>query len=94
MSDDWEHMKLCAARYIAPFHRELTPRSARASTPPADRITWRVWWERKFNDDYAKFVKDNFDKFKPGASNERSDAIPASARNESRHQESDEKEGQ
>ena len=59
-----EQLKLSAALSIAKCHRELTPYSQTACCPAADRITWRQWWERKYKDDYAKFVRDNFQHFK------------------------------
>jgi hypothetical protein len=58
-------LKLSAALMIAPIHRDLTPSSQRLSCLPENRITWRQWWEVRFRDDYAKFVRENLDHFKP-----------------------------
>lgn len=65
MSTDLERLKLSAALSIASCHRELTPSSKRASCPPERRITWRKWWEIRYKDDYARYVRDNFEHFKP-----------------------------
>jgi hypothetical protein len=62
---DLERLKLSAALMIADKHRELTPSSDKPTCPPEQRITWRQWWERKYKDDYAKFVRENFEHFKP-----------------------------
>lgn len=62
---DLERMKLSAALSIASCHRQLTPSSMKVSCPPAQRITWRQWWEKRFNDDYARFVREHFEYFKP-----------------------------
>jgi len=60
-----EQLKLSAAKMIAPKWRELTPSSQRASCPPEQRITWRKWWEIRYKDDYARYVRENFEHFKP-----------------------------
>lgn len=58
-------LKLSAAIRIKGCHRELTPSSQKASCPPEQRITWRQWWERRFNDDYGRYIRQNWDYFKP-----------------------------
>ncbi len=57
-------LKLSAALYITDKHRDLTPSSLRVSCPPADRITWRQWWEKRYNDDYGQFIRANWSHFK------------------------------
>ncbi len=58
-------LKLSAAKEIAPFYRALTPSSLKPGCAAENKITWRQWWEKRFKDDYAKFVRENFEHFKP-----------------------------
>ena len=44
---DYEHLKLCAARYVWRIQNEKTPIS---------KVTWLEWWEHKFKDNYKEYV--------------------------------------
>jgi hypothetical protein len=93
LDSDLERLKLSAALMIAPKHRELTPSSEKLSCPPEKRITWRQWWEVRFRDDYAKFVRENLEHFKPKTepANERHNQ-PNTTAEESRHPQGSERE--
>jgi hypothetical protein len=58
-----ERLKLCAARYIRDKHRQLTPSSRSLKAP--EHITWRQWWERRFCDNYGRYIRQYFEHFKP-----------------------------
>jgi hypothetical protein len=45
--DHYEHLKLCAARYVWRRRKEKVPDKS---------YNWAVWWENKFNDNYREYV--------------------------------------
>lgn len=44
--NDYEHLRLCAARYVWPRRSKRTPKG----------MKWPQWWESKFDQDYYLFV--------------------------------------
>ena len=68
-----ERRKLSAALYIRAIHRDLTPKSQDIKTDARERVTWRQWWERKYNDDYSRYIRQNWQHFKPEQPHEAKD---------------------
>ena len=44
---DYEHLKLCAARYVWRIRKQKVP---------GKNYNWAEWWENKFNDNYREYV--------------------------------------
>lgn len=61
MNGTYDHLKYCAARFVWPRRKKLTPASARERKkqhPDWSRVvTWEKWWEQKFNDHYSAYVQ-------------------------------------
>lgn len=57
----YEFLKRCAARYVWARRNQLTPSSRREREKERPNwgsvLTWRQWWERKFNDVYNTYMK-------------------------------------
>ena len=53
---DYEHLKLCAARYVWRIQNERIPFPVETGTGHKKRFTWLEWWEHKFQDNYREYV--------------------------------------
>lgn len=57
----YEYLKLCAARYVWPRRKELTPKAKEErekEKPIWPRVvTWQRWWEKKFQDNFNAYAK-------------------------------------
>jgi len=47
MNDSYEHLKLCAARFVYRKKRDGLITFAR----------WREWWQKKFDDDFYQYIE-------------------------------------
>lgn len=47
MGVDYDHLKLCAARYVYKRQNELTPKG---------KILWRDWFALKFHTEYDVYI--------------------------------------
>lgn len=50
MDNSYEYLKLCAARYVWNKPGKVYSKQEK------EMITWRRWWEIKFNDDYTQYT--------------------------------------
>lgn len=50
-SPDYEHLKLCAARYAWKYRDRITPSARREGK----RITWEHWFLRMYGEDLHKY---------------------------------------
>lgn len=65
---DYELKKHCAARYVYPRRRDLTPTSQKPEARV--RITWKQWWEKKFGDNFDDYVKRKVEELRANRSSE------------------------
>jgi hypothetical protein len=45
---DYEHLKLCAARYVWRIRKQKVPGKS---------YNWEIWWRNKFKDDYKDYTR-------------------------------------